>query len=73
MARVKQLSDHGVDLELTVWISDPAVGEGELRSELLKEVLRTYRAEGISIPYPRREVRMIPTPETRENRIPPST
>jgi small-conductance mechanosensitive channel len=73
MARVKQLSDHGVDLELTVWISDPAVGEGELRSELLKEVLRIYRAEGISIPYPRREVRMIPTPEIRENGITPST
>jgi small-conductance mechanosensitive channel len=66
IARVKQLTEHGVDLELTVWISDPAVGEGDLRSELLKEVLRAYRGAGIAIPYPRREVRMIATAETPE-------
>ena len=29
IARVKQLNDHGVDLEVTVWISDPVLGEGE--------------------------------------------
>jgi small-conductance mechanosensitive channel len=73
VARVKQLSDHGVELELTVWISDPAVGEGDLKSELLKDVLKAYRAEGIEIPYPRREVRMIATAATGENRSPPST
>jgi small-conductance mechanosensitive channel len=73
VARVKQLSDHGVELELTVWISDPAVGEGDLKSELLKDVLKAYRAESIEIPYPRREVRMIATAATGENRSPPST
>ena len=67
IARVKQLSDHGVELELTVWISDPAVGDGELRSELLKDLLKAYRAAGIEIPYPRREVRLIATAETGEN------
>ena len=64
VARVKQLTDHGVDLEVTVWISDPVVGEGELKSDLLKEVLRSFRDEGIQIPYPRREVRLIATHET---------
>jgi small-conductance mechanosensitive channel len=67
IARVKQLSDHGVELELTVWISDPALGEGDLRSELLKDLLKAYRTAGIQIPYPRREVRLIATAETREN------
>ncbi len=71
MARVKQLSDHGVELELTVWISDPAVGEGDMKSELLKDVLKAYRAAGIQIPYPRREVRMIATGETGEKPTPP--
>ncbi|MGZ5072984.1 MAG: mechanosensitive ion channel family protein [Usitatibacter sp.] len=66
MARVKQLSDHGVELELTVWISDPAVGEGDMKSELLKAVLKAFRAEGVEIPYPRREVRMIATGEITE-------
>jgi small-conductance mechanosensitive channel len=70
IARVKQLSDSGVDLELTVWISDPALGEGDLRSDLLKDLLKAYRMAGIEIPYPRREVRLIATAETQET---PST
>ena len=60
-ARVKQLGDHGIELELTVWIADPAVGEGDLKSALFKDILRTFRAEGIEIPYPRRDVRLIAT------------
>ena len=65
-ARVKQLTPAGVDLELTVWIADPSVGEGDLRSDILKELVQAYRKAGISIPYPRREVRLIATPETPE-------
>jgi small-conductance mechanosensitive channel len=72
-ARVKHLGDNGIDLELTVWIKDPAVGEAELRSELLKEVLRSFREHAIEIPYPRRDVRLIATPETPENPIPSRT
>jgi small-conductance mechanosensitive channel len=71
IARVRQLSDRGVELELTVWIADPALGEGDLRSELLAGVLKAYRAEGIEIPYPRREVRLIATGETGEKASPP--
>jgi small-conductance mechanosensitive channel len=67
-SRVKQLTDHGVELELTVWISDPQVGEGELKSDILKDVLRAFRAGGIAIPYPRREIRMINTPEMENTR-----
>lgn len=63
-ARAKQFTEHGVDLELTVWINDPAVGDADLKSELLKDILRTFKAEGIQIPYPRRDVRILATPET---------
>lgn len=63
-ARVKQLGDHGIELELTVWIADPAVGEGDMRSELLKEVLKRFKAAGIEIPYPRRDIRVLATHET---------
>jgi small-conductance mechanosensitive channel len=67
-ARVKQLTDHGVELELTVWISDPQVGEGELKSDILKDVLKSFRTAAIAIPYPRREIRMINTPEMENTR-----
>jgi small-conductance mechanosensitive channel len=65
-ARVKNLGDNGIDLELTVWIKDPAVGEAELRSALLLDVLKSFKAAGVDIPYPRRDVRLIATPGTGE-------
>ena len=65
-ARVKNLADSGVELELTVWIADPSVGEGVLRSDLLKSVVRLFREHGVEIPYPRRDVRLLATPETGE-------
>jgi len=65
-ARVKQLSQNGVELELTVWIADPSVGEGDLRSDILKELVEAYRKAGIAPPYARREVRVIATPAMPE-------
>jgi len=65
-ARIKSLADSGIELELTVWIQDPPLGEAELKSLLLLDVLKSFKAAGIEIPYPRRDVRMIATPETPE-------
>ena len=62
LAFVKELAESGVNLTLTVWISDPGKGEGDLRSALLLDILATFKAGGIEIPYPRRDVRMIATP-----------
>ncbi|MGZ5581522.1 MAG: mechanosensitive ion channel family protein [Usitatibacter sp.] len=70
-ARVKQLGDHGIELELTLWIRDPSQGEGDLKSELLKDVLRSFKAHAIEIPYPRRDVRVFATPATQESSSPP--
>jgi small-conductance mechanosensitive channel len=42
------------------------MGEADLRSALLLDILRTFKAEGIDIPYPRRDVRLIATPATGE-------
>jgi small-conductance mechanosensitive channel len=65
LARVKQLGDHGVELELTVWIADPAAGEADLKSAMYKDILRRFRESKIEIPYPRREIRLLNTGETR--------
>jgi small-conductance mechanosensitive channel len=72
-ARVKQLGDNGVELELTVWIKDPAVGEADLKSALFKDILRGFKAAGIEIPYPHREIRMIATGATDKALDPSST
>jgi small-conductance mechanosensitive channel len=68
-ARVKQFGDRGIELELTVWIDDPAVGEGDLRSDLLIDILKAFKAHGIDMPYPRRDVRVIATPEMLESTV----
>ena len=62
-ARVTALAENGIQMELMVWISDLERGESDLRSELLKDILRTFKAEGIALSSPRREVRLITTPE----------
>ena len=72
-ARVKQLGDNGIELELTLWINDPAVGEGDLKSELLKDLLRSFKAHAIEIPFPRRDVRIIATPATQETPFQPKS
>jgi small-conductance mechanosensitive channel len=64
MAFVKELADSGVSLTLTVWISDPGRGEADLRSALLLDILASFKAGGIDIPYPRRDVKLIATGAT---------
>jgi small-conductance mechanosensitive channel len=72
-ARIKQLGDHGIELELTVWIKDPAVGEADLRSALFEDILAGFRAHGIDIPYPRRDIRVIATGATDKADVPSRT
>lgn len=56
---VKQFGDSGINLELGVWIEDPLEGQGSLRSDLYREIRREFQAQGIEIPYPQREVRVL--------------
>ena len=55
-----RFADSGVDLELGVWIGDPENGVLSIRSELLLEIWRAFQEAGIEIPYPQREVRILP-------------
>jgi small-conductance mechanosensitive channel len=71
-ARVKTLAGNGVELELSVWIADPSVGEGDLRSQLQKDIVRLFRENGIRFPVPLYEVRLL-TPETQEKPFPSGT
>ena len=68
LARVSALNERGIQLELVVWISDPAQGEADLRSELFKDILRAFAAEGIEFARTPSEMRLIATPEITETR-----
>jgi len=47
----------GLELTLPFWIADPENGQGNVRSEVNRAVLRTLDAQGVEIPYPQRVVR----------------
>jgi len=53
------LGDNGIEVEMGAWISDPDQGQMALRGAILKEVLETFRAEGIEIPFPQRDIRLV--------------
>ena len=61
-AMVTGFSDHGVNIDLGVWVADPEKGTGDVRSDISRMILKAFREHGIEIPYPHREVRMIKTP-----------
>ncbi len=66
---VVRFADSGIDLELGFWIGDPEAGQLGVRSDLNLAVWRSFRAEGIVIPFPQREIRLLPGSENREKPI----
>jgi small-conductance mechanosensitive channel len=58
VARLMAFGDSGIELELRVWISDPQDGVNNIRSELYLDVWRRFKAAGITIPYPQRDLHL---------------
>lgn len=59
-AQVTNLADNGIELELGVWLPDQDQGTADVRSDLNVAILNEFRARGIEIPFPQREVRLLP-------------
>ncbi|HTP61954.1 MAG TPA: mechanosensitive ion channel domain-containing protein [Burkholderiales bacterium] len=59
LAQVTNLADSGVDIELGFWIDDPEQGTQNVRSEVSVQILAAFKAQGIEIPFPQREVRLL--------------
>lgn len=59
MAMVAKFADSGIDLEVGVWVGDPASGTGNVRAEINLEIWRAFEAQGIEFAYPRRDVRIL--------------
>jgi small-conductance mechanosensitive channel len=58
-AWIVALADNGIEIEMGAWISDPDQGQGALRGAIFKEALEAFRAEGIEIPFPQRDIRIV--------------
>jgi small-conductance mechanosensitive channel len=54
----------GLNLALTFWIADPENGRLNVTSEVNREILRLFRDNGVEIPFPQRDVRVVQMPGT---------
>ena len=58
-ARLLAFGDNGIELELRVWINDPQQGLVGVRSEVNLRIWRLFKAAGIVIPFPQRDLHLI--------------
>jgi small-conductance mechanosensitive channel len=52
----------GLELEMGFWIEDPERGSANVRSDINYAIWADFRAHGVRIPFPQREVRMLGHP-----------
>jgi small-conductance mechanosensitive channel len=60
--QVKGFGDNGINLQLAIWIPDPEEGSAGLQSSLYVSLWREFKAKGISLPYPQRDIRIVSQP-----------
>ncbi len=63
LAFLLRFADSGIDLQLGVWIDDPENGMLAIRSEIYLDIWSAFQEAGIEIPFPQREVRILPGAE----------
>ncbi len=54
-----QFADSAINLELGFWIDDPEEGRGNVISDINIGIWRAFREQGIEIPFPQPEVRLL--------------
>ncbi len=57
-ALIMGFGESAIELELRFWITDAQNGIQNVKSQVLHEVWRLFRQEGIQIPYPKRDLYM---------------
>ena len=58
-AFLTQFADSSINLELGFWIADPENGKANILSAVNLEIWRRFKAQGIEIPFPQREIRVL--------------
>lgn len=59
LCRLMEFADSGIQLELRIWIQDPENGLGAVRSDVNLAIWRGFKAAGITIPFPQRDIHII--------------
>ena len=50
--------DSSIDLEIRIWILDPADGRANVTSDIYDAVWKKFNAHGIEIPFPQRDINL---------------
>lgn len=58
-----QFADSSINLELGFWIDDPDAGKMNVVSDINFAIWRAFQANGVEIPFPQREIRILDAPE----------
>jgi small-conductance mechanosensitive channel len=59
VSRLISFEDNGMRLEIRFWIADPVNGVNNVRSDVNRAIWRIFRANGIRIPVPQLESRLL--------------
>jgi small-conductance mechanosensitive channel len=59
VSRLISFEDNGMRLEIRFWIADPVNGVNNIRSDVNRAIWRIFRANGVRIPVPQQETRML--------------
>jgi small-conductance mechanosensitive channel len=59
VSRLISFEDNGIRLEIRFWIADPVNGVNNVRSDVNRAIWRIFRAQGVTMPSPQREVRIL--------------
>jgi small-conductance mechanosensitive channel len=55
---LRAFGESSVDHEILVWIRDPEAGVGNVQSEILNRLWLLFKENGVSIPFPQRDIRV---------------
>ncbi len=59
VSRLISFENNGMLLEIRFWIADPVNGVNNVRSDVNRAIWRIFRANGVTIPVPQQDVRVI--------------
>jgi small-conductance mechanosensitive channel len=64
LVHVREFGDSAIVLDVMFWIDDPSAGTANVKSEVLLAIWDRFKAAGIAIPFPQRDVHILSMPTT---------